>query len=156
MSADELSAQRKALNQLGEVRIAQGKLDEALTTFSRSLEFGRAGGERDPSSAEIQLAVATAHFWSGDVHRRQADLDQALRHYTAYLNSAEALARREPENDEYQLERAYGHSSVASIYERRGELPRAIEHLELTRQIKAARIAAAPGDPIDRPIWRTR
>lgn len=147
MSADELSRASKALGQLGEVRIAQGKLDDALTTFQRSLEFGERAAKRSPDSAEIQLAVGTAHFWVGDVHRRQADLDQSLRHYTAYLHSAEALARREPENDAYQLERAYGHSSVASIYERRGELPRAIEHLQLTRQIKAARIAAAPGDP---------
>ncbi|HEX2061441.1 MAG TPA: serine/threonine-protein kinase [Thermoanaerobaculia bacterium] len=147
MSADELARTSKALNQLGEVRIAQGKLHEALAMFQKSLQFAQEAARRDPQSGEARLAVGTAHFWIGDVYRRQADLDRALQHYTAYMNVADALAAREPSNDKYQLERAYGHSSVASIFERRGDLAAALEHLQLTRKIKGDRVAVAPDDP---------
>ena len=146
MSADELARASKALNQLGEVRIAQGNLDEALATFQRSLAFAQRAAKRDPRSKGAQLAVATAHFWVGDIHRRQRNLDEALRHYTAYMTTAEALALREPSNDAYQLEHAYGLSAVAAVHEARGEFERALALLRRTRKVKEARVAAAPHD----------
>jgi eukaryotic-like serine/threonine-protein kinase len=146
MSAEELARTSKALNQLGEVRIAQGRLGEALTVFQRSLGFAQQAVKREPGSGTAQLAVATAHFWVGDVARQQNDLPQSLRHYTAYMETAEALAKREPANDTYRLERAYGHSSVAAVYERQGDFARALQHLHLTREIKAARVREAPND----------
>ena len=146
MSADELSRSSKALNQLGEVRMIQGKPVEALLTFQRSLAVAQAATERDRSSANAQLALATANFWVGDVYRQQSRLSEALRHYTAYMTTAETLAKRYPQNEEYQLERAYGHSVVAAIYERQGELARALEHLRLTRDVKSALLAAKPND----------
>jgi tetratricopeptide (TPR) repeat protein/tRNA A-37 threonylcarbamoyl transferase component Bud32 len=149
MSADELSRSSKALNQLGEVRVAQGKLSEASTIFRRSLEFAQYAAKRDPASARAQLAVATANFWVGDVYRQEGKLDDALRHYTTYMTVAEQLAKQYPENDEYRLERGYGHSVVAAVFERKGDFPRAIPHLQLTREIKEERLAANPGD-VDR------
>ena len=146
MSADELARASKALNQLGEVRIAQGNLNDALATFQRSLAFAQRAAKRDPRSNGVQLAVATAHFWVGDIHRRQRNLDDALRHYTAYMTTAEALALREPSNDAYQLEHAYGLSAVAAVHEARGEFGRALALLRRTRKVKEARVAAAPHD----------
>jgi serine/threonine-protein kinase len=146
MSADDLVRNAKAISQLGEVRVLQGKLSESLTVFGSSLRLAELAVQRDPASAPAQLALATAHFWMGDVYRRQGKAPDALRHYTNYMTLAEQLAKRNPTNDDYQLERAYGHSSVASIYEVQGDFPRALEHLRVTRQIKAQRLAATPAD----------
>jgi tetratricopeptide (TPR) repeat protein/tRNA A-37 threonylcarbamoyl transferase component Bud32 len=149
MSAEELARSSKALNQVGEVRVAQGKLKEALTIFRSSLDLAQHAAKRDPASAPAQLAVATANFWVGDVYRQEGKLADALRYYTAYMTVAEQLASRHPENVEYQLERAYGHSVVAAIYERQGDFPRAVPHLQLTREIKERRLTEKPHD-VDR------
>ncbi|HEV7767544.1 MAG TPA: serine/threonine-protein kinase [Thermoanaerobaculia bacterium] len=146
MSAEELARSSKALNQLGEVRIGQGKPNEAMTIFLRSRQFAQQATKKDPSSAAARLAVATANFWVGDVHRLQGSLGDALLHYTAYMNGAEELAKQYPNNDDYRLERGYGHSVVASIYERQGRFDDALQHLRLTREIKAERVAAKPDD----------
>jgi tetratricopeptide (TPR) repeat protein/tRNA A-37 threonylcarbamoyl transferase component Bud32 len=146
MSADDLVRNAKALSQLGEVRVQQGKLTESLVTFGNSLRLAELAVKRDPASAPAQLALATAHFWVGEVYRRQGKPSEALRHYTDYMTLAEQLARSHPANDDYQLERAYGHSSVASIYELQGDFPRALEHLRLNREIKEARLVARPED----------
>ncbi len=146
MSNDALARSSKALNQLGEVRIGQGKLHDALALFKRSLSLAELALKREPDSAPAQLAVATTHFWIGDVYRKQGNLKDALAHYTLYMNGAEALFKAHPENDEYQLERGYGHANVASIYELQGEFSRALEHLRLTREVKVARVAAKPSD----------
>jgi len=146
MSADELTRNSKALNQLGEVRIAQGKLNEALQVFQRSLHLAEHAVKRDPAAASSQLAAATSHFWIGDVYGRQAKLTESLHHYTRYMTLAEQLAKQYPANDEYQLERAYGHSNIALIAERRGDFPRALKHLSVAREIKEKRLAAKPRD----------
>jgi len=146
MSAEELTRNSKALNQLGEVRIAQGKLNEALQVFQRSLQLAQYAVKREPSSASTQLAAATSHFWIGDIYRRQGKLDDALRHYTKYRDMAEQLAKAHSDNDDYQLERGYGLSNVALIYELQGDFPRALENLRLARSIKEKRLAAKPDD----------
>ncbi|HEX7828487.1 MAG TPA: tetratricopeptide repeat-containing protein kinase family protein, partial [Thermoanaerobaculia bacterium] len=146
LSVDELVHQSKALNQLGEVRIGLGKLDEAMTVFERSRKLAEVGLNREPQSAPAQLAVATSHFWIGDVLRQQGKLDEALPHLTAYMAGAEKLSRAYPSSDEYQIERAYGYSSVAWIHERNGDLPRALQHLQVARQIQSPLAMAKPQD----------
>ncbi len=146
MSADELTRASKALNQLGEVRIAQGNLNEALQVFQRSLNLARYAMKREPTSAPMQLTAATSHFWVGDVYRRQGRLSDALRHYTNYKDMAEQLAKRYPNNEDYEVESAYGFSNVAAIYELQGDFERALEHLQVNLQIKRRRLAAKPTD----------
>jgi serine/threonine-protein kinase len=147
MNAEELVRNAKALNQLGEVRIAQGKLDEAMQIFQRSVKLSGAAIVRDPKNDRARMMLGTSHFWVGDVYRQQSRLPEALREYGQYMAIGESLAGRHPTNDEYRLERAYGHSVVATIYEREGQYARALEHLKLTREVKEARLAAVPRDP---------
>nr|MDQ3281529.1 serine/threonine-protein kinase [Acidobacteriota bacterium] len=146
MTAEEIARSAKALNQLGEVRTAQGHLDDALRVFERSRALTAFAARRDTNSPLAQLAFATSNFYLGDVYRRQGKLPEALRHYGMYLGGAERLAKAYPFNDDYQLERAYGHSSVASVYELKGEFARALEHLRITRAIAEERVRARPAD----------
>ena len=155
MSSDQLARNAKALNQLGEVRISQGKLNEALDVFQRSLILAQLAAKRDPSAAKMQLAVATAHFWAGDVYRRQGKLPEALRSYTEYMRMSDDLVARDPESEEYRLESAYGHSSVAAVHELQGDYARALEHLRLTRDVKAALLARKPDSTRQADLART-
>jgi len=146
MSAGELTRNSKALNQLGEVRVGQGKLSEALDVFRRSLTLAELAAKKEPGSAPAQLAVATSHFWIGNVHQQQGTQQEALRHYTRYMTIAEQLAKSDPMNDEYQLERAYGHGNVGTILETQGDLRGALEHYRTSFEIKNAQLQRNPGD----------
>jgi len=146
LSVEQLARSSKALNQLGEVRVGQGRLDEAQAVFKRSLALAELGMKRDPASAPAQLAVATSHFWVGDVYQHQGALTDALRHYTIYMETAERLAKSHPSNDDYQLERAYSHGNVGTILETQGDLRGALEHYRISYEIKNARVQRDPGD----------
>ncbi|HUO83701.1 MAG TPA: serine/threonine-protein kinase, partial [Thermoanaerobaculia bacterium] len=108
MSAGDLYQNSKALYQLAEVWMTQGKLDEAIPALSRSLHLAERAVERQPENDEWRLGVATSHFWIGDAWRRKGNLDRTLEHYTRYMEITDDLATRHPDNAEYELERAYG------------------------------------------------
>jgi eukaryotic-like serine/threonine-protein kinase len=146
LTAAELARNAKVLHQLGEVQIAQGKLDEAMRTFTQSVALSASAVKKTPRDPAARLSLATSHFWLGNGYRLQGRLPEALHHLTEYMNAGEQLAREYPDNDEYRLERAYGHSNVATILEAQGEYRAALTHHEVTRTIKAERLAADPAN----------
>ena len=146
MTPDELQRTATALDQLGEVRIAQGKLSDAMQTFETARVIAEEAVKRAPSDAEAQLTYATSHFWLGNARRLRGDLTAALAHMTIYRDVAVKLARRYPQNDKYQLESAYGYTNVGAIREAQGRLDEALEAYRMTRSIKAERATAAPAD----------
>jgi eukaryotic-like serine/threonine-protein kinase len=148
-AAPELARGSKALNQLVEVRIAQGNLKDALDLANRSLRLTQFAVAKAPDDPEVQLAYGTSHFWVGNVYRLQSDLPSALARMKSYSAVTERLAVQHPADEKYQLERAYGHSVVATILESQGELANALEEFNLTRKVKAALLAAKPAD-VDR------
>lgn len=146
MTADELQRTATALDQVGEVRIAQGKLSDATQAFERARVVAEEAARRAPNDAEAQLTYATSHFWLGNALRLRGDLSAALAHMTIYRDIAAKLAARYPRNDKYQLESAYGHSTVGTIFEAQGQLDKALVDYRMTRKIKADRAMAAPAD----------
>jgi tRNA A-37 threonylcarbamoyl transferase component Bud32/tetratricopeptide (TPR) repeat protein len=146
LSVPDLIRNAKALHQLGNVRLDQGKPGDAMVAFQRSLELSNVAARRAPQNPEAQLAVGTSHFWIGDAYRRNADLRRALLHWTQYMRVGERLAAAYPDSDEYRLERAYGHSNVATLLETQGDLAGALAHNRVTMAIKKARLDAQPDD----------
>jgi serine/threonine-protein kinase len=146
MTAGELQRTATALDQLGEVRISQGKLADALQAFQKARVLAEAAAVRAPGDAEAQLTYATSRFWIGNALRLRGDLPEALAHITVYRDIASTLARRHPKNDKYQIEAAYGSSGVGTIREAQGQLAEALDDYRATRALKAARVAAAPED----------
>jgi tetratricopeptide (TPR) repeat protein/predicted Ser/Thr protein kinase len=150
LSPEELMRSAKALHQLVQVRIAQGKLDAALDAASRARRFTDTAAKRDPKAPEVQLAVATSHFWLADVHRLRAELPQALLHADAYRVITARLAAEHPANAEYESERDYGQNAVATILERQGNFARAADVYEQSVAQRRKRLSANPGNAEDR------
>ena len=135
-SPDELARNAKALNQLGEVRLNQGKTAEALALFGNALTLGRHAVQRAPANTGAQLVYGTTHFWIGNALQTQGDDAGSLEHMRAYLKAAGQLAAIEPANREYQLERAYGLSNVAFVLERQGALREAMENYKTSLAVR--------------------
>jgi len=136
MTADELARNAKALNQLGEVRVGQGKTPEALDLFGRSLRLANEAVKREPKNPQALMVFGNTHFWIGNGLRLQGKTDEALQHMREYMKAGDALAALDPKKKEYQLERAYGHSGVGAILETQGDLPEALQHYKVSLAVK--------------------
>ena len=131
----------KTLSQIGEVRMDQGKLAEALALFQQSLKIAIDVTARNPAVAEWQVALGASHFWVGDALRRQGDLQGALQHWQRYFDISKALAERHPDHPEYQIELSWGYTNLGTLRETQGDLEGALhafrDNLAINQQLAA-------------------
>ncbi|MEO8380694.1 MAG: protein kinase [Acidobacteriota bacterium] len=146
MKVDELARNAKALNQLGDVRLAQGKTPEALRMFRQAEMFTSAAVKREPRNPQALLVHGATEFWLGHALWTQGRNDEALSHMQSYMQTGELLAKIDPANREYLLERAYGHSGVAGMLETKGQYPEALEHYRVSLEVKQELARRDPDD----------
>jgi serine/threonine-protein kinase len=144
LTGDELHRHALALTQLGDVRVKQGKLDEALTMFRESLRFAQAAAAQDETRDEWQLALSNSHFWVADALRRQGDSRGALAHFRAYYEISARLAAKHPHDPAYQAELSYGHSNLGSAWEALGDFGRATREYRTAIELDRKRVARDP------------
>ena len=144
LSGDDLPRHARALAQLGEVRVEQGELGEAVKLFEESRRFAAAAVASDPEHEESQLALSNAHFWLGEAARRRDDPAAALAHYRQYLGIAEGLAARHPRNARYVTEVGYGHANVGTAYEASGDLDAALHEYRVAVAKARERLSLEP------------
>ena len=65
LTADDLVRHAKVLHQVGEVRLSQGKRDEAARTFRQSLAIAEKAVQRAPRDAEARRTVVVSRAWVG-------------------------------------------------------------------------------------------
>lgn len=148
LSEVELDSRATALHQLGEVRLAQGKLAAATDAFRASLELARGLAQRDPSSAAHQFGLGQSEFWLGSMLWQQKDLTGARSHFQAYLGAAEQLVARDPRDRTSMLELAYAHSNLGSVDRDLGDIASAERALGAAAGIMETLIAAGGDDAL--------
>jgi tetratricopeptide (TPR) repeat protein len=144
LSGTNLHHHALALAQLGEVRMNEGKLDEAVRLFTESIRFAEAAAARDPSNDEWQLALSNGVFWLGDAFRRQGRHEAALREFRRYLDIAQRLAAAHPGDAKYVAEVSYGHGNVGAAHEAAGDLDRALAEYRMAVELDRRRLAREP------------
>jgi eukaryotic-like serine/threonine-protein kinase len=142
----ELVRNAKAVNQLGSVRVGQGKSPEAMELFRRSAALTAVALKREPRNAEALLVHGETQYWLANGLRLLGKYDDALVHMREYMKTGDALAAIDPKNDKFQLERAYGHSGVGFILEAKGDLKEAADHYRVSLEVKQLLADRAPGD----------
>ena len=146
MKVDELTRNAKALNQLGDVRLAQGRTPEALQMFRQAEALTSMAVRREPKNPQALMVHGATEFWIGNALWTQGRNDEALSHMQSYMEVGEALARIDPKNREYVLERAYGHSGVAGILESKGLYREALGHHRVSLEVKQDLARRDPDD----------
>ena len=91
-----------ALNQVGEVLQAQGKLEAARTAFEEVLAISRRLAEQDPSNAGWQQGLSGALNQVGDVLQAQGKLEAARTAFEEVLAISRRLAEQDPSNADWQ------------------------------------------------------
>jgi serine/threonine-protein kinase len=140
LRGEDLHRNALALAQLGEVRMNEGKLDQAVQMFRESLRFASAAVARDPKKEEWQLALSNAHFWLGDALRRKGDSAGTLQHFREYLEISERLAAAHPGDSKYELEVSYGHGNIGAAHEAAGHLEEALAEYQVAVAIDRERL----------------
>ncbi len=144
MTAPELERNAVALQHVGEVRVAQGKLPQALRAFELALSIAEKAVAKDPRTPQLRFTLGQEQFWVAEAHRLMGNADQSLAKMQEYLATSALLARQHPENQDYRIELAYGYSNVGSALETRGDLAGALANYERTLAIKEDRLRANP------------
>ncbi len=83
---DDVALQRElsvSHDRVGDVLVAQGQLEQALTAYTASRTIRERLAEQDPHNAEWQRDLSISHNRVGDVLVAQGQLEQALTAYTA-------------------------------------------------------------------------
>ena len=151
LSQDELFRRSQALGQLGQVRVAQGDLEQALPPFRESLALAADLAARSPDNAEWQMGLGAGHFWVGYTFFLRGALDSALAQFEPYLAIAQRLVARDSTRPEWQLELGYAHSNIGSVREARGDFRGALEAFRYTLAVKHKLVALDTAN-VDRQV----
>ena len=85
MRAEDLINHSRALRTVGEVMMAQAKLDSAKVAFVRADAAARHAVSLAPNSTQSLAESGVAAYWLGYYYYRQARLEDARVHWTTYL-----------------------------------------------------------------------
>lgn len=144
LTGDDLRKNSVALTQLGEVRVNEGQLDEAVKLFTESVRFADAAVARDPKRDEWQLALSNAHFYLADALLKKGDPAGTLRHSQKYLDISRQLAAAHPGDSKFQAEVSYGHGNVGAAHERAGNFDLALTEFRLAAELDRERLKQNP------------
>ena len=89
-------------SKIGDVLVAQGKLDEALKAYRDGLAIAERLAAADPSNAQWQRDLSVSYERIGDVLVAQGKLDEALKAYRDSLAIRERLAAADRSNTQWQ------------------------------------------------------
>jgi eukaryotic-like serine/threonine-protein kinase len=144
LSNAEIVQSAKALTQLGEVRLDQGRSKDALQIFERGLQLASVAAARAPKDDEAQRTLMNSHYSVATVFLASGDQARALEHFRRQLEIAEQMARRYPGSDSWQTELAQAHGNVGTTLEAQRNIEAAVRHYERSLAIKENLRARAP------------
>lgn len=109
-----------AMRQIGEVRIAQGLIEEGLLAFNEAAELLNAGGIDDEATRLFELGQI--NYWIADAYFNDLKLDQASAYIQEYLALSRELVKIAPDKPEYKLELLYAESNLGTLAYRANDL----------------------------------
>ena len=94
LSDEELFRRAQALQQLGEVRMAQEQLPAAAALMQQSIDAATRLTAHDSLNARWQLGLAHSEFWAGNVDWQLGEVDSALAHFQPFVEISRRLIAR--------------------------------------------------------------
>jgi eukaryotic-like serine/threonine-protein kinase len=144
----ELADRSAALYQIGDVRIAQGRMAEAVQPLTQSLALAQMLADRHPGDGKRLFDLAQSRFWVGFVEWRQRRLDEALVHFREYLRIATRLVALDGRNADWRLELASANSNIGSVLEEQGDLDGALDRFRAAQAIENGLLGERPDDTV--------
>ncbi len=112
LSEEEQYHRAEAVRQLGNVRLAQGRLPEAARLMRQSIDLMLPLVAHDSLNPRWQLGLAHNHFYAGSVDWSLGNVDSALTHFLPMVRVSDRLLAQYPESLAYRAEVAYAHNNI--------------------------------------------
>ena len=141
-----LGVRSKAMRQVGEVRMAQGRLDQAMSAFRRALSDAERLVASNPDNDDARFLLGQAQFWIAYVYLDQGDPDRTLQYLQAYRDTSKELVDRQPQNEKWLQELGYAYTNLGTTFYSRGEAAKALEHFQGAQSIAETLLARSPDD----------
>ncbi|PTR32532.1 TIR-like protein DUF1863 [Luteibacter sp. OK325] len=123
---DRALAQRaSALEKIGSVRLDQGQLAAAMTSYQAANAVAKRLADAAPANIERQLAFAEVGAFIGMTQWRQGKLDDAQRSFAGAQTTLQRAAVLAPGNTQLAFQRATLDNNIGHVMEARGELDQA-------------------------------
>ena len=145
---DDVAYQRDlavAHDEVGDVLVAQGNLQEALNSLRASLAIKERLAKAAPDDAASQHALSVSYTRIGDVLVAQGRLLDALKSLRDGLAIRERLARAHPDNTAWQRDLAASYHRIGDVQLVQGDLQAALQSFRDALAI-AERLAIAEPD----------
>jgi tetratricopeptide (TPR) repeat protein len=146
LTLEALKIRNTSMRQIGEVRMAQGRLDPAMEAFQSSLSDAELLVRLEPDNNDAQFLLAQTNFWIGYVHLEQGDIERTLLRFQNYLDISKVLVEKEPMNETWLRELGYAYTNLGTVFNLRGESARALEHFQGDQAIGKILVERNPDD----------
>ncbi|MEM9293816.1 MAG: protein kinase [Acidobacteriota bacterium] len=139
LSSLEISRRSMALIQIGELRLAEGLIDEAIDAFRESRALMERLVNREPNTVEWLSKLGVSHFWVGAAHWRLGATENARQSFEAQEEMQRRALEIDPENLELKKQYAYSISNLGHVRRGEGDLEGALRAfrsgLDLKREL---------------------
>lgn len=120
VKADDLTRkgllrQIEVLTQIGEIRLAQLRNEEALVSFKQAYERSRLLAKANPTDEEKLFQRSQSEYWIGHAYWQANDLEQTSDWWTKYRDSAFELVKLNPAHAAWRREVGYGYHNLATV-----------------------------------------
>jgi serine/threonine protein kinase/class 3 adenylate cyclase len=122
-----LEQQASMLDNVADVRIAQGKLQEALESYQQSLASRKRLVEQNNSNADWQRNLSVSYEHIGNVLVAQGKLQDALEAYQQGLVIGKRLVEQDKSNSIWQRDLSVSYERAADVFVAQGKLPDALD-----------------------------
>jgi tetratricopeptide (TPR) repeat protein len=122
-----LKQQEDLLANLGDVRMVQGKLQEALDAYQQSLAIAKRLAEQDKTNSEWQRDLGISYEKIANVLMAQGKLQEALDLYQQELGIAKRLAEQDKTNSEWQRDLGISYEKVGNVLMAQAKLQEALD-----------------------------
>lgn len=120
-----LDKRAMTLRQIGEVRVEQGRFDDALASFQDALAIYQSMDLAGNADAAVLYELALTHFWIADAHLRRLDHESAEQEILNYRNVTRRVVDLSPGNDDYLLELSMADTNLGTLAYRQGRFEEA-------------------------------
>ncbi len=141
-----LIRQAKALTQIGEVRLTEGRYQDATDAFTNAYQRAAALFARHPQNADMLFERAQAEYWIGFAARRRGDFAAWREWFTKYRDSALELEKLEGDTVRARTEVSYAYHNLATLDLDRDNLAVARDGFLAESKMVQALLVAKPQD----------
>ncbi len=141
------AGQGRCLVRMAMIEDNQGRSDESLTEFQRSIDLLVRLNRDLPEDEDVRADLALAHHYLAKKLMKKGTPEEVLRHQRAAIELRKSLAADFPKQLSHRIDLALSLNNLGAILGRQGRNTEALESVRAANAIQRALVEEHPEDP---------